>query len=89
MCHKYHDKHTSKECNLDRLKSGSKRNTTEMPTCAVPVHAPQTNNLWRGEEGGTTKAVLAKACGGRVCACCFVLLNQYWGIVMYGPGASS
>jgi len=20
--------------------------------------------------------------------CCFVLLNQYWGIVMYGPGAS-
>jgi len=21
--------------------------------------------------------------------CCFVLLNQYWGIVMYGPGASS
>jgi len=22
------------------------------------------------------------------CVCCFVLLNQYWGIVMYGPGAS-
>jgi len=21
--------------------------------------------------------------------CCFVLLNQYWGIVMYGHGASS
>jgi len=20
--------------------------------------------------------------------CCFVLLNQYWGIVVYGPGAS-
>jgi len=24
-----------------------------------------------------------------VCVCCFVLLNRYWGIVMYGPGASS
>jgi len=24
-----------------------------------------------------------------VCMCCFVLLNRYWGIVMYGPGASS
>jgi len=23
-----------------------------------------------------------------VCVCCFVLLNRYWGIVMYGPGAS-
>jgi len=23
------------------------------------------------------------------CVCCFVLLNRYWGIVMYGPGASS
>jgi len=21
--------------------------------------------------------------------CCFVLLNRYWGIVMYGHGASS
>jgi len=21
--------------------------------------------------------------------CCFVLLNRYWGIVMFGPGASS
>ena len=24
-----------------------------------------------------------------VCVCCFVSLNRYWGIVMYGPGASS
>ena len=23
------------------------------------------------------------------CVCCFVLLNRYWGTVMYGPGASS
>jgi len=23
-----------------------------------------------------------------VCVCCFVLLNQYLGIIMYGPGAS-
>ena len=34
MCHKYHVKHTSKQCNLDRLKSGSKRDTNETPTCA-------------------------------------------------------
>jgi len=27
--------------------------------------------------------------GGYRCVCCFVLLNQYWGIVMYGPGPSS
>jgi len=52
MCHKYHGKHTSKQCNLDRLKSGSKRDTNEMPTCAVPVHAPQTNALWWGGGGG-------------------------------------
>ena len=26
---------------------------------------------------------------GGLCVCCFVLLNRYWGIVMYGPGASS
>jgi len=24
-----------------------------------------------------------------VCVCYFVLFNQYWGIIMYGPGASS
>jgi len=24
-----------------------------------------------------------------LCVCCFVLLNRYWGIVMYGPGVSS
>jgi len=46
MCRKYHIKHISKQCNLDRLKSGSKRDTNETPTCAVPVHAPQTNALW-------------------------------------------
>ena len=40
MCHKYHVKHISKQCNLDRLKSGSKRDTSETPTCAVPMHAP-------------------------------------------------
>jgi len=58
MCHKYHVKHTSKQCSLDLLKSGSHRDTNETPTCSVPVHAPQTNALWWGEEGGTTKALL-------------------------------
>jgi len=28
-------------------------------------------------------------CHIRRSVCCFVLLNRYWGIVMYGPGASS
>jgi len=46
------------QCNLDCLKSGSKRDTNETLTCAVPVHAPQTNALWWGEEGGTTKALV-------------------------------
>jgi len=32
VCHKYHVKHTSKQCNLNRLKSGSKRDTNETPT---------------------------------------------------------
>jgi len=58
MCHKYHVKHILKQCKLDRLKSGSKRDTNETPTCAVPMHAPQTNALWWGEEEGTTKALL-------------------------------
>ena len=59
MCRKYHVKHISKQCNLNRLKSGSKRDTPfETSTCAVPMHAPQTNALWRGEEGGTTKTLL-------------------------------
>jgi len=35
-----------------------KRDTNEMPTWAVPMHAPQTNTLWWGEEGGTTKTPL-------------------------------
>ena len=42
MCHKYH----VKQCNLDCLKSGSKRDINETPTCAVPAHAPQTNARW-------------------------------------------
>ena len=46
MCHKYHVNHTSKQCNLDCLKSESRRDTNETPTYAVPVHAPQTNALW-------------------------------------------
>ena len=46
MSHKYHVKHTSKQCNLDCLKSGSKGDTNEMTTCAVPMHDPQTNTLW-------------------------------------------
>jgi len=46
VCHKYHIKHISKQCNLDCLKSGLKRDTNEIPTCAVPMYDPQTNALW-------------------------------------------
>jgi len=46
MCHKYHVKQISKQCNLDRLKSGLKRDTNKTPTCAVPVQALQTKALW-------------------------------------------
>jgi len=60
MCHKYHIKHTCKECNLDGLKSGSQKDTndSETSTCAVPAHALQTNTLLGGVEEGTTKALL-------------------------------
>jgi len=58
MCHKYHVKHISKQCSLDRLKSGSTRDTNETPTYAVFMHAPQTNALLGGEERGITKALV-------------------------------
>ena len=45
MRYKHHVKNTSKQCCLDRLKNGSKRDTNETSTCAVPAHAPQTNAL--------------------------------------------
>jgi len=41
MCHKYHVKHTSKQCNPDRLKSGLKRDTNETAICAVPAAQAQ------------------------------------------------
>jgi len=31
---------------VSQVNSGSKRDTNETPTCAVPIHAPQTNALW-------------------------------------------
>ena len=57
-CHKYHVKCTSKQCNLNRLKSGSKKDTNETSTCVVPAHASQTNACLSGEKRGTTKALL-------------------------------
>jgi len=73
-CHKHDVRHSPKQCKLDRLKSESKGATNETPTCAVPVHAPQSNAFWRGmgevssacEVGcfggvqGTSKAVLRR-----------------------------
>jgi len=40
-CHKYHGKHTSKYCELERLSSDSK-GARRQPGYSVPVHAPQT-----------------------------------------------
>ena len=37
-----------KERKLDRLKMNSKGATNEAPTCAVPMHAPQTSSFWQG-----------------------------------------
>ena len=40
MCHKYHVKYISKQCNLDRLKSGLKRdtNTSQPVRCLCTPH---------------------------------------------------
>ena len=67
MCHKYHVKHTLKQCNLNCLKSGLKRDTNETPTCAVPMHAPtDKRSLVRGGGGYNQDSFvyLAKTCGG-------------------------
>jgi len=62
------------ERKLDRLKSKSKGAANQVPTCAVPMHAPQTSSLWREVGGvgsvcelgcGTTKTIL-KPCQGVV-----------------------
>jgi len=37
-----------KERKLDCLKMHSKGATNEAPTCAVPMHAPQTSTPWQG-----------------------------------------
>jgi len=39
-----------KERKLDRLKKESKGATNKVPTCAVPMHAPQTSSLWQWVE---------------------------------------
>jgi len=38
---------SQKERKLDRLKISSKGANQEAPTCAVPIHAPQTSTLWQ------------------------------------------
>jgi len=47
LCHKYHIKHTSKQCNLDRLKSGSKMDTNRCNDLKVcpPERKPSPINL--------------------------------------------
>ena len=75
MCYKYDIEHTSKQCNLDRLKSGLKRNTNETTICAVPAHAPQTKVLWWVAEEGTTKALVYTLLRGVGVGCLRVLME--------------
>ena len=70
MCHKFHVKHTLKQCNLNRLKSGSKRGTNDTPTC-VCLNTPHRRTLFgEGRRGVQPRfcVYFAKACGGWVCA---------------------
>ena len=48
-CHKYQPRIMSRVGRkLDHLKRESKGATNEAPTCAVPMHAPQTGAPWQG-----------------------------------------
>jgi len=67
ICHKCHVKHTCKECNLDRLKRGSKEDTNLCGTCARPTDE---RSLVRGVVGYNQGSCvyLAKGCWCRVFA---------------------
>jgi len=51
-CYEYQDDVTGRtfERKLDRLKREFKGAAKEAPTCAVPMHAPQTSSCSRGVE---------------------------------------
>ena len=72
MRHKYHVKHTSKQCsNLDCLKCGSKRDIIETPSCGGACARPtDERSLVRGTGGYNQGSFvyLAKVCGGWVFA---------------------
>ena len=53
-----------KERELDRLKMNFKGATNEAPTCAVPMHTPQTNSLWR--KAGEVSSAIELGCWRRV-----------------------
>ena len=52
------------ERQLDCLKRQSKGATNEAPTCAVPMHTPQTNSLWQGV--GKVSSACEMGCWRRV-----------------------
>jgi len=71
MCHKYHDKHTSKQCNLDRWTCVSKLEGT--PTRRQPVRCLYTPHrrmlFYEGRRGLQTRLIcILKACEGWVFA---------------------
>ena len=53
-----------RESKLDSMKSKSKGTTNKAPTCAMPMHAPQTSSSWRGM--GEVSRSCEVGCGGRV-----------------------
>jgi len=69
MCHKYHVKHTSKQCNLDCLKSASKKgHQRDANLCGACERPTDERSLVRGGGGYNQGSFVyfAKACG--VCA---------------------
>ena len=66
MCHKYHVKHTSKQCNLDCLKSGSKKgHQGDTNLCGAYARPTDERSLVRGGGGYNQDSFVyfTKACG--------------------------
>jgi len=67
MYRKYHVKHISKQCNLDRLKSGLKKgHQQDANLCGAYARPTNERSLVRGGEGYNQGSFVyfAKVCGG-------------------------
>jgi len=70
MCHKCHVKHISRQCNLDRLKSGSKGHQRDANLCGACARPTDERSLVRAGGGYNQGSFvyLAKVCRGWVFA---------------------